>query len=611
MGAIGVALIAREREQANRGSTFIGWDALESFSYSQETNLICPFCSNRCNRTRITFSNGTSWITGNRCTKGEIVGELSDTKVREQVREANRTMESVPNLYNEREQLLFKDWPCTPVMPSQEITLGIPRVLFFWDSMPFWKTLLQAAGLHRKALPQINTRHLRKRPFRRYIRHRMLPRETGSWSSSRPAQTGCRPHFHANRYHGTLGKHLKGQPVNVRCGQGYALVVQNSHNPSRRWDIPFDNPMFHWFTEEDCAAQLMKYFKETFQIPEKATLAALDQARNAQASFSAALQQRGAEVLAQARNEGTYAVVLAGRPYHNDDLVNHELPTLFTEHGIPVITADSVPGATQVPASKQPDRYRKQLPCPHAFNGNPGSAKPQHGICADSKLRLRPRCVSTDEIIRLMKEISDKTPLVLKVDESDIRGPLGIRVRSFIETVNERREKEKAAASTQTAHAIDADQQRNLDAPCCGSAQTCESSQCAACTAAFERKIDEALARATGEKLADPYPQKFTKEDAATKTVLVPNTSHAFSQLMAAAFANQGLTTVSLPIGRERAIYLGKRYVHNDICFPAQIVIGEALAALESGEYDPDQGCHCHWQVHWRLPPYPLRCAAA
>lgn len=58
---------------------------------------------------------------------------------------------------------------------------------------------------------------------------------------------------------------------------------------------------------------------------------------------------------------------------------------------------------------------------------------------------------------------------------------------------------------------------------------------------------------------------------------------------MAAAFANQGLNTVSLPIGRERAIYLGKRYVHNDICFPAQIVIGEALAALESGKYDPDK----------------------
>ena len=27
--------------------------------------------------------------------------------------------------------------------------------------------------------------------------------------------------------------------------------------------------------------------------------------------------------------------------------------------------------------------------------------------------------------------------------------------------------------------------------------------------------------------------------------------------------------------------------MHNDICFPAQIVIGEALAALKSGKYDP------------------------
>ncbi|MDO4266676.1 MAG: activase, partial [Eubacteriales bacterium] len=31
---------------------------------------------------------------------------------------------------------------------------------------------------------------------------------------------------------------------------------------------------------------------------------------------------------------------------------------------------------------------------------------------------------------------------------------------------------------------------------------------------------------------------------------------------------------------------LGKQYVHNDICFPAQVVIGEALAALKSGKYD-------------------------
>lgn len=41
----------------------------------------------------------------------------------------------------------------------------------------------------------------------------------------------------------------------------------------------------------------------------------------------------------------------------------------------------------------------------------------------------------SDEIIRLMKEISGKIPLVLKLDESDIQGPCRIRVRSFVETV--------------------------------------------------------------------------------------------------------------------------------------------------------------------------------
>lgn len=56
---------------------------------------------------------------------------------------------------------------------------------------------------------------------------------------------------------------------------------------------------------------------------------------------------------------------------------------------------------------------------------------------------------------------------------------------------------------------------------------------------------------------------------------------------MTAAMRNQGVRAEALDIGREDAICLGKRYVHNDICFPAQIVIGEALAALESGKYDP------------------------
>ena len=144
----------------------------------------------------------------------------------------------------------------------------------------------------------------------------------------------------------------------------------------------------------------------------------------------------------------------------------------------------------------------------------------------------------SDEIIRLMKEISGKIPLILKLDESDIQGPLRIRIRSFTETVDMRRRKES---------------------------------------------------RPKIHSLSDPYPVKYTKQSRKEKIALIPNTSHAFSRLMAAAFAGQGVRTESLAVGREEAIRLGKQYVHNDICFPAQIVIGEALAALKSGKYDGDE----------------------
>lgn len=85
--------------------------------------------------------------------------------------------------------------------------------------------------------------------------------------------------------------------------------------------------------------------------------------------------------------------------------------------------------------------------------------------------------------------------------------------------------------------------------------------------------------------LRNPYPVKFDKA-ARQKTVLIPNTSHAFCRLLSAVFCTQGIRAVPLEIGREEAIRMGKRYVHNDICFPAQIVIGEILAALKSGKYD-------------------------
>ena len=47
--------------------------------------------------------------------------------------------------------------------------------------------------------------------------------------------------------------------------------------------------------------------------------------------------------------------------------------------------------------------------------------------------------VISDEIIRIMKAGGNKDPLVLKLDESDVPGPLNIRIKSFVETVRAKR----------------------------------------------------------------------------------------------------------------------------------------------------------------------------
>ena len=255
----------------------------------------------------------------------------------------------------------------------------------------------------------------------------------------------------------------------------------------------------------------------------------------AEDSFHQELLAEGERILKQVTEENRYAVIPASRPYQNDPLVNHNLPEMFTSLGIPVLTADAVPGVNDV------DLTNSRLDVVNNYHARMlGSAV----IAAENPHLEYVQIVSfgcghdaylSDEIIRLMKQGSGKIPLVLKLDESEIQGPLRIRVRSFIETVRMQREKHEEAP----VHA-----------------------------------------------LTDPYPVKYEKKDRKERIVLIPNTSHAFCRVMSAAMERQGLRAEPLPIGRDEAIRLGKKYVHNDICFPAQIVIGEALAALKSGKYD-------------------------
>ncbi len=78
----------------------------------------------------------------------------------------------------------------------------------------------------------------------------------------------------------------------------------------------------------------------------------------------------------------------------------------------------------------------------------------------------------------------------------------------------------------------------------------------------------------------------FTKEMAKTHKILIPNMAVTQFRLIAAAFESEGYSVEILNNCGSEVSSLGLKYVHNDTCYPALLVIGQFLDALASGKYD-------------------------
>ncbi len=85
----------------------------------------------------------------------------------------------------------------------------------------------------------------------------------------------------------------------------------------------------------------------------------------------------------------------------------------------------------------------------------------------------------------------------------------------------------------------------------------------------------------------------FTEEMRRTHTILLPNMLPHHFKIISQVFNNYGYHTELLEDGlhgdSQRVIEAGLKYVHNDACYPALLVIGQFIAALQSGRYDVDK----------------------
>ena len=79
----------------------------------------------------------------------------------------------------------------------------------------------------------------------------------------------------------------------------------------------------------------------------------------------------------------------------------------------------------------------------------------------------------------------------------------------------------------------------------------------------------------------------FTEEMKKDYTILAPNMLPMHFKLIMQILENEGYHTEVLKNEGQDVIEAGLRYVHNDTCYPATLVIGQFIHAIESGKYDP------------------------
>lgn len=243
-------------------------------------------------------------------------------------------------------------------------------------------------------------------------------------------------------------------------------------------------------------------------------------------------------MLKKTKEQGKFAIVLAGRPYHSDPIVNHNISRIFSSMGIPVLPLDALPGLNDIELSNTTVEITNNFHTRMLSGAMIAAEREELQYVQLVSFGCGHDAILSDEIARILKERSGKYPLTLKIDESDATGALNIRIHSFVESVMMNRNKKQMKQTV---------------------------------------------------LLPEPSPYKFYKNEKKKRTLLIPNISPESSMILSGILEKEGFIFKAVPIGHTAEIHLGKKYVHNDICFPAQMVIGELIEAIQKGGYKQDE----------------------
>lgn len=418
MGAFGAALIARERYQG-QVTTLLSYENIENFDYNTDLKR-CKFCNNNCLLTVNEFSDGSKFVSGNRCEKGAGIESIN---------------QDIPDLYEYKYRRIFGYKQANDVEYARG-TVGIPRVLNMYENYPFWFTFFDQL----KFKVEISPRSSRK------------IYELGI--ETMPSESVCYP---AKLVHGHImslvNKNVKfifypclpyemledkGADNHYNCPivTSYPEVIKNNMDILKNRDIKFMNPFLPYDHKEKLKVRLCETLGKEFNIPKDEIGNAVDKAWAEDEKAKQDIRKKGEEVLEYLAQTGKKGIVLAGRPYHVDPEINHGIPQIITSHGFAVLTEDAIAhlGTLERPLRIVDQwKYHTRLYAAAAVVNE----HPELELIQLNSFGCGLDAVTTDQVQEIL-HARDNIYTVLKIDEVNNLGAAKIRIRSLVAAIEER-----------------------------------------------------------------------------------------------------------------------------------------------------------------------------
>lgn len=394
-GALGAAFEAKRVVERRGFSSFIGLDAAINLEYStrNDESTRCHFCANDCSRTFIDAVTPTKeiarYISGFSCEKGTVEDHDALRKLNKVRRER---MKAYPNLVDYEATWNFKPLYKTAALPAagslvndmnvkrswlgkisrqaiqreflrsseennvrrESIRIGMPKALNMWSTGPFWRAYFEALGIKsRNIVFSDDTSEEMWQAGGKY----------GSVDPCFPAKV-VQAHIH-----NLMFVHHARKPLD------YIFFPSITHIPSfvdnvqdvACCPIVAGTPKVigATFTKEtdffaqrgiqylDTAVSLneplllkrkmFEQFENLLGITEDESNFAVNEAYKALENFDRLMQEKGKAILNQVQQENKIALLMIGRPYHNDPGMNHSVLEEYQAMGYPILSMRSIP----------------------------------------------------------------------------------------------------------------------------------------------------------------------------------------------------------------------------------------------------------------------------